>query len=179
MSFSAGHTNFYYHPKQDDIVVGIINRKADTDWLVDIGSSHSAILPMLAFDGATKKTCPKFKRGEMIACYIEEVPKCGEVLLSCISRTKQEKLGPLVGGTLLRCRNRDIQRIFDLGLLEKATQAKIKAVKGMNGRLFIEAQTAEVSERICYAVMAALENKGNEVTEFQQQLNGIQFPCMK
>lgn len=179
MSYFVGHSNFFYHPKQGDIVIGIINRKSDNDWVVDIGYSHTGLLPMLSFDGATKKTCPKFRQGEMVACYIEVAPEAGEILLSCIPRTNQEKLGPLVGGSLLRCKSKDIQKVFDLGLLEKITQAKIKAVNGMNGRLFIEAQTAEISERICYAILTSLENQGNEIMEFRKQLSYIDFPTMK
>ena len=136
---TVGHTNSFYHPNKNDIVIGIIDKRNGEDWLVDIGFSHQALLPMLAFSGATKKNCPKFQRGEVVVAFVEEVPDSGEIILSCIERKKNEKLGRLTGGTLVRARPKDIERIKDLNLIDKiATKSAITCSFAQNGRLYID-----------------------------------------
>ncbi|KAH0798256.1 putative exosome complex exonuclease rrp40-like protein [Histomonas meleagridis] len=112
----------------------------------------------------------------MVAAYVEEVPESGEILLNCIPRTNAERLGALVGGSLLRCNPKAIQMITELKLLEKITQVPIRVVFGMNGRIFIDASTAEISERLVFALMVAFDNPDNIVETYENQLALIKFP---
>ena len=63
---TVGHTNSFYHPNKNDIVIGIIDKRNGEDWLVDIGFSHQALLPMLAFSGATKKIVQNFREAKLL-----------------------------------------------------------------------------------------------------------------
>ena len=46
-------------PLVDDMVIGIIVERLGDNYRVDIGSAAFATLPILGFDGATKKTRPQ------------------------------------------------------------------------------------------------------------------------
>jgi exosome complex component RRP40 len=168
----AGHLNPFYHPAKGDVVIGIVERRANEDWQVDIGHSHSAILPQLAFAGATKKNCPKFARGDAVAAYVEEVPAAGEALLSCIPRARRaEALGQLAGGTLLRARPADVERLERGGCLARSAARGIglRVAWGRNGRAFVDAGNAVVSVRVVHALLQALAGE----REFAEVLAAI------
>lgn len=157
---SHGHTAPFYHPSCGDIVIGIVERRRGEDWQVDIGYSHSAILPMLAFDGATKKNCPRFVRGDVVAAFIDAVPDAGETMLSCVPRTKGESLGPLAGGTLLRLRPNDLERVESDGFIDRVVSRGIpmKVAFGRNGRAFVDTGVAQISVQVVHSIVAALGN---------------------
>ncbi|OHT03109.1 putative exosome complex exonuclease rrp40-like protein [Tritrichomonas foetus] len=170
-----GHKNSFYHPKKGDIVIGVIDKKSNEEWNVDIGFSHQAVLPMLSFDGATKKNCPKFKRGEVVSAYVEEVPEAGEVILNCIGRTKNEKLGQLTGGTIIRARPNDLKLIQQNQYIDKIGQkTALKCCFGENGRLYIDTENAITTMLVANAIMKAL-NSEEPVTTFEKELESIDF----
>lgn len=172
---TVGHTNAFYHPQKDEIVIGIIDKKNGEDWLVDIGFSHSALLPMLAFTGATKKNCPKFQRGEVVVAFVEEVPESGEVILSCIERTQKEKLGRLTGGTLVRARPKDIKRIREYKFMEKVGQrSPIVCSFAENGRLYIDTSNEVTTVLLANAINNSLSAEDPE-KEFEHELDSINW----
>lgn len=171
----VGHTNAFYQPKQGDIVIGIVDRRVNDDWTVDIGFSHNAYLPGMAFDGVTKKSAPKFDRGEIVVCYVEDVPDAGEVLLSCVARTDNEKLGRLNGGTVLRLRP------CDTGLLDTirfaqlvGEKTKLQMAKGMNGRVWFDTGSAITTVQLLSVVNSALMSEDPAAT-FKEGLEKINF----
>jgi exosome complex component RRP40 len=158
MEKTVGHTKYFYHPKVGDIVIGIVDRRNMDDWLVDIGYSHNAYLPGMAFDNVTKKSAPKFERGELVICYVEEVPEAGEVLLSCIGRTANEKLGRLAGGVLLRMRPKDIgvfEKIDFYNIVSKKTQLTVAVA--VNGRLWFDTGNAVSGIQLLTLIKQAAE----------------------
>ena len=48
-------TPIQYTPVVDDLVVGVVVDKHTENYRVDIGATHPAQLPALAFEGATKR----------------------------------------------------------------------------------------------------------------------------
>jgi exosome complex component RRP40 len=178
----VGHLNSFYQPQKGDIVIGIVERYLNEDWQVDIGYSHSAILPQLAFAGATKRNCPKFRRGELVAAYIDDVPDAGETLLSCIPRRKMnEEFGPLTGGGLLRCRQTDIDTVERLNLMEiigariRATPKAaitLKVAFGKNGRAFIETGNPLVTLQVIHCITEALATD-DPLGAFEKAFAGI------
>lgn len=177
---AIGHTSAFYHPVPGDIVIGIVERKYGEDWQVDIGYSHSAILPQLAFDGATKKNCPKFKRGDLVAGYIEEVPEAGEALLSCVPRTKTETFGPLSGGTLLRLRPSDIERVRNGGFANHVAEKKIplRVAFGLNGRAFFDTGCSPITVQLVESLKIALRNE-NPLEAFQSYLDRLDLSLLE
>ena len=153
-----GHTCAFYHPVKGDIVVGIVERRRNDDWMVDIGYSHPAVLPQLAFEGATKRNCHKFQKGDLVLAFVEDVPDAGETLLSCVPRKTKESLGPLAGGTLLRMRPADIEKVKSVGFFEALTSRKVpmRVAFGANGRAYIDSGDASVTVQVAHCIKTAL-----------------------
>lgn len=174
-SHCVGHLNSFYKPKKGNIVIGFVERRNVDDWLVDIGYSHSAILPQLAFDGVTKKNAPKFNRGEVVVAFVEEVPENGEVLLSCLSRTPNEKLGRVLGGNILRCRPEDMNKIAEYEFQQKISQkSPLTVAKGENGRMWVDTGNPATSVMVTHAITTALGSE-DPLSTFDQLLEQIQF----
>lgn len=174
-SNTVGHLNAFYHPKKDDIVIGIVDKQSGDNWLVDIGFSHQAVLPKLAFTGATKNNRPKFQHGEVVVAFVEEVPDSGEVILSCIERTKKEKLGRLTGGTIVRARPKDIKRIQDYHFMDKVGQkSPIVCSFAQNGRLYIDTSNDVTTVLLANAIINSLSAEDPEKA-FEHELDSINW----
>ena len=52
-----------YIPVQDEKVLGVVTKATGRMYRVDIGSAVSAVLPELAFEGATKRNKPNIQVG--------------------------------------------------------------------------------------------------------------------
>lgn len=164
----VGHKSQFYEPHKSDIVIGIVKMRMNEEWLVDISSSHLASLPQLSFEGASKKNYPKFEKDSLVAAVVEDVPKPDEVLLTCMSK-KYNLIGKLNDGTLLRCRNADIQRIIEYKFLDKISGEKLI---GKNGRIFIKGKDEIESLRIVNCILEALKSNNPEEM-FNEMLNQI------
>lgn len=75
----------YYSPKIDDLIIGTIINKAQEQYKVDISSYSSAILGTSEFEGASKKTKPNLKVGDLIFAKVLKANKFDSPLLTCIS----------------------------------------------------------------------------------------------
>ena len=75
----------YYSPKTDDMVIGTIISKNAEQYKVDIKTYTHAILSSLEFEGATKKSKPNLKIGDLIFAKVSKVNKYDSPLLTCIS----------------------------------------------------------------------------------------------
>jgi exosome complex component RRP40 len=157
----VGHLNTFYHPVKGQIVIGIIERRVNEDWHVDIGYSHSALLPQLAFDGATKKNCPKFLRGDAVAAYVEDVPEAGETLLSCVPRSRHETFGQLSGGMIIRARPHDLEQLERGEFIAEiaAHSITLRVAWGKNGRAFLDTGNAVLTVQLAQALLDALRSE--------------------
>ncbi|EAY14901.1 hypothetical protein TVAG_380110 [Trichomonas vaginalis G3] len=170
-----GHTNSFYKATAGDIVIGIVDRKNGDDWLVDIGSSHNAYLPGMAFAGVTKQTAPKFDKGDLVVAWVEQVPEAGEVLLSCLPRTQNEKLGRLTGGTVLRLRQNDMKLLDEIEFDKLvAAKSKLNVAPGMNGRYWFETENSIADVQLLSLLKSSL-SQPNPKTAFEDGLQNIRF----
>jgi len=96
------HSKKYHDPVSGDIVLGVVVQRLTEYFRVDIGTSELALLPMLAFQGATKRSKPDIYPGDLVVCEITEQSKSSstEILLTCVNeRTgKSDGLGVITGG---------------------------------------------------------------------------------
>lgn len=98
-----------YFPKLHDKIIGVIEDRGGDVYKVNIFSGSPAILPRLAFQGATKRNRPDLKKGDMIYCQVSSVDPDLDVELTCISSSGVKKdwasgeaiFGGLVDGILL------------------------------------------------------------------------------
>jgi Exosome complex component RRP40, S1 domain len=59
--------SFQYVPVANDLVVGTVVEKHGDGYKMDVGGSHLALLPALAFEGATKRSKPNL--AVSLACF--------------------------------------------------------------------------------------------------------------
>ncbi|RVX18457.1 putative exosome complex component rrp40 [Vitis vinifera] len=90
-----------YVPCVEDTVLGIVvDSKAD-NFLVDIKGPALAFLPVLAFEGGTRRNIPKFEAGTLLYVRVVKANTGMNPELSCTDVGKQQSLAPLKTATCL------------------------------------------------------------------------------
>jgi len=101
-----------YVPALGEHVVGVVVEKLSEEYRVDLGCSSPAALPVLAFDGATRRNRPNLHVGSLVFARVVLAHKDMEPELSCAApvgvmskdwMTGQSLFGELKGGTTFRC----------------------------------------------------------------------------
>uniref|UniRef100_A0A8D8YF86 Ribosomal RNA-processing protein 40 n=2 Tax=Cacopsylla melanoneura TaxID=428564 RepID=A0A8D8YF86_9HEMI len=136
-----------YVPTRGDTVIGVVTSRSGENYRVDIGSADSAVLSYLAFEGATKKNPPKVETGDVVAGKLLTANKDMESELVCVdSRGKEFILGILSDGYLLHtsihlCRKLLNAKCPLLKALATRSKARLELVIGMNGKIWLRADT--------------------------------------
>ncbi|KAK9729373.1 exosome non-catalytic core subunit rrp40 [Basidiobolus ranarum] len=131
-----------YVPALGEPVIGIITGKHAESYRVDIGSAQPAMLPALAFEGATKRNRPNLNVGSLVYARVSLANKDMEPELECVNPTsgKSEGYGELKDGFMFKC---------SLGLCRKLLNPKspvlvalgshfpFETAVGMNGRVWV------------------------------------------
>ena len=96
-----------YIPTQNDIVIAQIHHSsADYFHCIVTPQAAPALLPQLAFEGATKKTKPMLRSGDLVYARVSSVGlgAGAEIELTCVNpatgKAEPGGLGPLTGGML-------------------------------------------------------------------------------
>eukprot|EP00455_Lapot_gusevi_P054054 TRINITY_DN8570_c0_g1_i3.p1 TRINITY_DN8570_c0_g1~~TRINITY_DN8570_c0_g1_i3.p1 ORF type:complete len:288 (-),score=21.07 TRINITY_DN8570_c0_g1_i3:16-774(-) len=136
-----------YVPVVEDNVVGVIREKLGEYYKIDIGASHNAILPLLAFEGATKRNRPNLQVGAVVYGRIVVANKDMEPEFSCISphfkkewMTGQSVFGELTGGMLSECPLSLARKLLQddcLVLRCLAQHLPFELAVGVNGRFWV------------------------------------------
>ena len=102
-----------YFPQLEDAVIGIVDDKTSTAYRINIFGTSLASLPLLAFDGATKRNKPSLQVGTVVYARIvvPGIVDGRETELSCKAvvgpqkewHTGEATFGALEGGALIRC----------------------------------------------------------------------------
>ena len=95
------HTKRYHDPVPGDVVLGTITQRLPEFFRVDIGTAEQGLLPMLSFQGATKRSKPDIYPGDLVVCEItKSTDSNSEPILTCVDeRTgKANGLGVITGG---------------------------------------------------------------------------------
>jgi exosome complex component RRP40 len=136
-----------YIPAIGDQVIGIIMEKNAENYRVEIGAAELAVLPVLAFQGATKRNKPNLPIGGLTYCLVENSHKFYETQLTCISPhfskewvTGLSIFGELSGGYKLDCSLKLCQALLEennivLALLGKYIPFELAI--GGNGRIWL------------------------------------------
>lgn len=140
-----------YIPNLGDQIVGIIEDKGSDFYKVNIFSGSVALLPRLAFEGASKRNKPELKRGDFIYCKIMLANKDFDTELTCISSfgTKKEwssgetiygelKDGIIIKVSILKARSMLLPDNIVLITLGKYFAFEVAI--GMNGLIWIKSK---------------------------------------
>ena len=79
------NTGRRYVPKVGDLVVGVVVGKTSEFFRVDIKAMSHAVLPTIAFNGATKRNRPNLQNGAVVYCRVTEAHKDLDTKLTCES----------------------------------------------------------------------------------------------
>ena len=147
-----------YIPNLGDQIVGIIEDKGSDFYKVNIFSGSMALLPRLAFEGASKRNKPELKRGDFIYGKVILANKDFDIELTCISSfgTKKEwssgetiygelKDGFIIKISVLKARSMLLPDNVVLTTLGKYFAFEVAI--GMNGLIWIK------SKEILHAVI--------------------------
>lgn len=147
-----------YVPCVKDSVLGIVvDSKAD-NFLVDIKGPSLAFLPVLAFEGGTRRNIPKFEVGTLLYVRVVKANPGMNPELSCTDASgKAAEYGPLKDGYMFECSTGLSRMLLSsptcpiLAALGKKISFEIAI--GLNGRVWVNATEAGKVIMVANAIM--------------------------
>ncbi|TAQ91374.1 hypothetical protein B7494_g334 [Chlorociboria aeruginascens] len=168
IEFNAGR----YIPTVGDLVIATIQRASVDLFYANISDfASSATLPVLSFEGATKKTRPQLASGALVYARVSLANKHMDPELECVSSStgKSEGLGPLVGGMLFdvslgMARRLMMPRPAEQGalvILEELGGAGVafEIAVGRNGKVWVDSKTLKTTLAIGKAIQETDERR--------------------
>ncbi|CAG4959236.1 unnamed protein product [Parnassius apollo] len=148
-----------YIPARGENVIGVVVQKAGDIFRVDVGSSTTAALSYLSFEGATKKNKPDVQIGDVVYAKMLVASKDMEPELVCVdSHGKKGRMGVLSDGFVFKCSLNLIRKILNphCPLLESLkNEWPFELAAGMNGRIWIKANTMRETIALGNAILGA------------------------
>ncbi|KAF7726436.1 exosome non-catalytic core subunit rrp40 [Apophysomyces ossiformis] len=137
---------FKYIAAPGESVLGTVTARLGEYYRVEIGTAHTAVLPALAFEGATKRNRPNLALRSLVYCRVAMANRDMEAELECVNPTtgKADGFGELQGGYVIKC---------SLGLCRKLLNPStpiltflgehfpFEMAVGMNGRVWINSNS--------------------------------------
>ncbi|KAI0495769.1 hypothetical protein KFK09_022072 [Dendrobium nobile] len=147
-----------YAPSVEDTVLGIVVDARADNFLVDIKGPTLAFLPVLAFEGGTRRNIPKFEIGTLIYVRVVKANSCMNPELSCTDASgKAAEFGPLKEGYMF-----DTSTGLARMLLSSPTCPILEALGrklsyeiavGLNGRVWVNASSPSTVILVSNAIM--------------------------
>ncbi|GAA5800866.1 hypothetical protein EDC94DRAFT_697441 [Helicostylum pulchrum] len=139
-------------------VIGTVTAKMAEYFRVDIGAAHSATLPLLSFEGATKRNRPNVTLHSLLYCRVAMANPDMEAELECVNPQtgKADGFGELTGGYVFKCSLGLCRRLLNpntpiLTLLGK--YFPFETAVGMNGRVWINSEEIKNTTLIANAIL--------------------------
>ncbi|CAK5284147.1 unnamed protein product [Mycena citricolor] len=168
-----------YVPAAQESVIGVIVQKAGEGFRVDIGGAHSASLDGLAFEGATKRSRPNLRIGNLVYARVSLAHKDMEPELECFDAQtrKSAGFGELKGGFVTRCSLGMCRLLLDpkhflLPLFGR--RFHLETAVGVNGRVWVSTKEADQTIAIVRCIELVDPDGGgmdeDGVTKFLEEL---------
>ncbi len=168
-----------YIPKAGDLVIAQVRLSTMDYFHLYINAySPQAILPQLAFEGATKKTRPQLKSNDLVYAKVVSAQKNMEIELSCVNpstgKAEPDGLGPLTGGMVFEVslglaerllKKKDVVAMEELG---SRLQGGFEIAVGKNGKVWVDCPEAGV-KGVCAVGRCLREIDENELKEKEQK----------
>ena len=146
-----------YVPVLGDHVIGVVAEKHADEYRVDLGAAAPATLPVLSFDGATKRNRPHLAVGALVYARVVVANKDMDPEISCAAPpgvssrdwvTRESLFGELLGGYSFDCPSglcRAMAADAPCPLLEAlGAVAAFEVAVGVNGRVWVDAAQASM-----------------------------------
>ncbi|EEF52008.1 Exosome complex exonuclease RRP40, putative [Ricinus communis] len=147
-----------YMPCAEDSVLGIVVDSKAENFLVDIKGPAMAFLPVLAFEGGTRRNVPKFEAGTLLYVRVVKANPGMNPELSCTDASgKAVEFGVLKDGYMFEC-STGLSRM----LLSSPTCPVLEALGkklsfeiavGINGRVWVNATSPSTIIVVANAIM--------------------------
>lgn len=147
-----------YVPSAGDNVLGIVvDAKAD-NFLVDIKGPMLAFLPVLAFEGGTRRNIPKFEIGTLLYVRVVKANTGMNPELSCMDASgKAAEYGPLKDGFMFESStglSRTLLSTPTCPVLETlGKKLAFEIAVGLNGRVWVNATSPSVIVLVANTIM--------------------------
>ena len=142
-----------YAPLSGDAVICIVQESLTEEYRLDVGASSLATLPVLAFDGATKRNRPQLQVGTLVyARVLRANPDMGTEV-TCAAPddvsakdwvTRESVFGELVGGVAFAAPQKVCSHLMgeECALLDTLGEvAPFELAVGGNGRVWLSAES--------------------------------------
>ncbi|KAJ1887828.1 exosome non-catalytic core subunit rrp40 [Kickxella alabastrina] len=146
-----------YVPAESEPVLGVIVARHGEGYRVDIGSAHDALLPLLAFEGATKRNKPNLALGTLVYARVAVANSLMDPEIECFnSKTgKAEGYGEMAEGLMFKCSLGLARRLMDsrapvLGALGAGVPFEVAV--GLNGRVWINTASPATTVLVANAI---------------------------
>ncbi|KAL5114239.1 exosome non-catalytic core subunit rrp40 [Pleosporales sp. CAS-2024a] len=149
-----------YLPYPNDLVIATVSSSSAESFHCTL-TPHTpfALLPHLAFEGATKKTRPQLAPNALVYCRIVACPRDSSPELTCVdpSTGKSEGLGLLKGGMVFGVSRAMARRLLaprgELPLLEAlGTKIGFEVTIGRNGIVHVDAGSVKATLAVGRAI---------------------------
>ncbi|PKA53541.1 hypothetical protein AXF42_Ash009037 [Apostasia shenzhenica] len=147
-----------YVPSAEDTVLGVVMDAKPDNFLVDIKGPMIAFLPVLAFEGGTRRNIPKFEIGTLLYVRVVKANNCMNPELSCTDASgKAAEFGPLRDGYMFETSTGLARMLLSsptcpvLEALGKKLSFEIAV--GLNGRVWVNASSPSTVILISNAIM--------------------------
>ncbi|CAL9031071.1 unnamed protein product [Prunus brigantina] len=149
-----------YVPCAGDSVLGIVADSKADNFLVDIKGPTIAFLPVLAFEGGTRRNIPKFEVGTLLYVRVVKANPGMNPELSCIDASgKAAEYGTLKDGYMFEC-STGLSRMLLSSPRCPVLEALGKNISfetaiGLNGRVWVNAGSPSTLIVVANAIMNA------------------------
>lgn len=171
--------NRRYIPSVGDVVVGVVTDRMGEAYNVALHGSCSAQLPLLAFDGATKRHKPELAAGSLVFCRVSSTSRGLDPELSCMAggtgprkdwATGQCVYGELKGGQIDQVSVGLARRMMDPAcpaLTALGSQFPFELAVGLNGVVWYQAATQDAMAAIAQTL--AREDRGSSSVQLSSE----------
>jgi exosome complex component RRP40 len=159
-----------------DNIIGVIEDEFVEHYKVSIGTHQPALLDKLAFEGATKRNRPQLAVGSLIYAKVLAGNKDMETELTCVAPDgKAAGMGELKDGhsfDLSLAEARALLRSDCPVLRELAKTCKFEMAVGVNGVVWVRAETTRNTCLIANCIQASFEIDPENVPKLVKQVMG-------
>ncbi|KAJ1728006.1 exosome non-catalytic core subunit rrp40 [Coemansia sp. Benny D160-2] len=146
-----------YVPSEGEPVIGVVVARHGEGYRVDIGSAHDALLPLLAFEGATKRNKPNLAVGTVVYGRVAVANSVMDPEMECYNphTGKSEGYGELGGGFMFKCSLGLARRLMDSKapvLNALGSEIPFEVAIGLNGRVWINTEAPVTTVLVANAI---------------------------
>jgi exosome complex component RRP40 len=152
------HNHGRYQPSVGDLVIAQMHHSSTDNYSCSLTPHTSfALLGHLAFEGASRKTRPQLKSGDLVYARVSKASRWEDTEIECVSSTtgKADGMGPLKGGMvfdvspgfarrLMMGTGKDGSSKGGVVILEElGEKVRFEVAVGRNGKVWIDAASAK------------------------------------